>query len=389
MSPHRLHVIWFFHQPFFIPDDEILWRINSTYLPLLEALNDRGIQFTLGITAALLERCAVLQPDFVEVLRKGIEEHRLTLIGTTAYHPVLPWLSSRSSRAQILVDLEVKARLKLPIAKVFWPTELAWSTQVGSLAVEFGYESVVVDSSARDSANMLPRWKDTSQGLRPIIDVEPRLGASSKVSTHVGASDKPMPLSLWVRERGLSNALLTTMHSDEEDSKNQFSQFEKALELARSYARDGNAPLILADDPERYLPNGLSRLMRLLDAADKALVEFVSTQEFAEMHSDAYLSYIPASTMEGSDAMWSSTVDDSWFRRHLDHMTARVEARLDLLSPKNSVERAIRHKLLRVQDSGFYFWHYVGRARREFYSNLVDIENWLDGRSAEFHLDRE
>ena len=378
MNRRRLHLIWFFHQPFFVPDDEILWQINSTYMPLVEALTDRGIHFTLGITAGLLERCAALKPDFVQILQKGIEECKFTLIGTTAHHPILPWLSGRSSRAHILVDREVKARLGLPTAKVFWPTELAWSMRVGSLAAEFGYETVVVDSSARDAANMLPRWENTQQGLCPNLTVDCPLGTSPKVNTHVGAGDNQIPLTLWVRERTLSNAILEVMHSDEEESHGEFAVFEKVLESVRMRASDPFAPLILADDPERFLPNGLARLLRLLDASQKASIEFVSSQDLTAMPTDAYLNYIPASTMEGSDAMWSAAVDDSWFRTHLDHLTARTEARIDLLRPKNSIEQAIRQKLLRTQDSSFYFWHFVGRARREFYSNLVEIENWLD-----------
>ena len=149
MTQQRIHLIWFFHQPFFVPDDEILWRINSTYLPLIDALTSRGIRFSLGLTASLLERSAILYPRFVEVLQKGAATGNFSLMGTTAYHPVLPWLSGKSARAQILVDREVKARFNLPRAKVFWPTELAWSTRVGTLAAEFGYDTVVVDSSAQ------------------------------------------------------------------------------------------------------------------------------------------------------------------------------------------------------------------------------------------------
>lgn len=378
MTNQRLHLIWFFHQPFFVPDDEILWRINSTYLPLIEALTAREIKFSLGLTASLLERFAALHPEIVGVLQNGAASGKFTLIGTTAYHPVLPWLSGRSARAQILVDREVKARFDLPRANVFWPTELAWSTRVGSLAAEYGYDTVVVDSSARDNANLLPKWDDSPHGLRPNLSIDSPLGLSPKVSTYVGTAKHPFLLSLWVRERALSNALLKSMAADEEESESLFTDFAQKLESFHLRSFDPMAPLILADDPERYLPNGLARLLRLLDAAQKASIQFVSTQELATLPTDVHLNYVPASTMEGDDSMWTAAVDDKWFRTYLDQLTARVEARFDLLRPRNDIERAVRHNLLRTQDSSFYFWHFVGRARREFYSNLAEIEMWLD-----------
>ena len=378
MNNQRLHLIWFFHQPFFVPDNEILWRINSTYLPLIEALTERQIKFSLGLTSSLLERCAVLHPEFVRVLQHGSVNGNFTLVGTAAYHPVLPWLSGPSARAQILIDREVKARFDLPRANVFWPTELAWSTRVGNLVVDYGYDTVIVDSSARDAANLMPKWDDSPLGLRPNLVIESPLGMSPKVTTWVGNFKKPFLLSVWVRERALSNAMLEAMNSDEEDSDYAFPRFVEKLESLRLRSFDPTAPLILADDPERYLPNGLTRILRLLDASQKTGIQFVSTQELAVLPSEVHLNYIPASTMEGDDSMWSAAVDDRWFRTYLDQITARVEARFDLSRPRNSIESAIRENLMRTQDSGFHFWHFVGRARRDFYSNLVEIESWLD-----------
>ena len=378
MSGYRLHLIWFLHQPFFIPDDEILWRIDSTYLPLIDALDQRSIKCSLGITSSLLERCARLRPDFIAALAQAIRAERIMLLGTAAYHPILPWLSGRSARAQILVDREIKAGLGLPASKVFWPTELAWSMRVGALAIEFGYQAAVIDNCSRDAANMMPRWRSEPDGLRPVVEIDQPLGTASKIEIEIGSGTARSSLSLWVRERALSNSLLKAMHSDDEDERHHFTTFAAALEPAFSRAIDPTAPLILADDPERYLPNGLARLLGLLDSAISARVEFVSPQEFVSTPCQHHLSYVPAGTMEESDRMWSATIDDLWFRRYLDHLTDRVEARFDLLRPATEKEHDIRNKLLRAQDSGFYFWRYISRTRRDFYSDLLEIEQWLD-----------
>jgi len=378
MSRYRLHLIWFLHQPFFVPDDEILWRIDSTYLPLIEALGDRSIKCSLGITGSLLERCARLRPDFIAALARTIEDERIMLLGTAAYHPILPWLSARSARAQIFLDRQVKAQLGLPVAKVFWPTELAWSMRVGALAVEFGYEAVVVDNCSRDAANLPPQWRSSPDGLSPVVEIEQPLGIAAKIETEVHCANAPSPITLWVRERALSNALLEAMYSEEENDERHFKVFSAALESTFSRAIDPTAPLVLADDPERYLPNRLARLLGLLDSAISACVEFVSPREFVASPCKRRLSYVPAGTMEEAEKMWAATIDDLWFRRYIDHLTERVETKFNLLRPATEKEHRIREKLLRAQDSGFYFWHYVSRARREFYSDLAEIEHWLD-----------
>lgn len=381
MSRCRVHFIWFFHQPFFIPDREILWRIDSTYLPLLDALRDRSIKCSIGITGSLLERCATLRPDFILELARAIDENRISLLGTTAYHPVLPWLSSRSARAQILVDQEIKARLGLPVSKVFWPTELAWSMRIGALAKEFGYESVVIDSSSRDAADLLPRWSDTGHGLHPVVEFDQCPGTASKMETQIGSDSSGSSLQLWVRERALSNVLLNVMHSDDEDERSHFQFFSAALHAVQGLAVDPGAPLIIADDAERFLPNGLARFLDLLDSARDASIDFSSAKELDERPCDKKIGYVPASTMEETEAMWLATIDDAWYRRHLTHLTERVEARFDLLKPGTADEHHIRTKILRAQDSSFYFWHYVSRTRRDFYADLLEVERWLDAGS--------
>lgn len=120
-----LHVLWFCHQPFFVPDDEVVWRVNSSYRPIVDAFRDRSLPMSLGITGGLLERIANLVPEFLEELRQAVEEGQLTLVGTAAHHPVLPWLSTNSARAQIAEDQRIRAKLDLPSLPVFWPTELA------------------------------------------------------------------------------------------------------------------------------------------------------------------------------------------------------------------------------------------------------------------------
>lgn len=379
MNRRRLHFAWFIHQPYFIPDEEVQWRIDSTYIPLLDAFRERSIRISLGITGGLLERCVSLRPAFVDEILKAAQDGAIMLLGSAADHPVLPWLSINSARAHLSHDRAIKEKCGFARSEVLWPPELAWSTRVGLLAAEAGYSSVVVDSSVRDSAEAIPQWRREVSGLRPVADISVPVGTSPKVTLSLGNDEGDQELTLWVRERTLSDALLQAVRSEQADTTPQFPQFVSVLDDARSRSIDPARPLLLADDPERYLPNGLGRMLEILDSALDASVDFVSPGEFLALPACRHIAYAPASTMEGSDALWSATFDDRCYREYLERVTAQVEQKLNLLAPQSEAERTIRRRLMRLQDSGFYFWHFVARSRRPFYADLFAIERWLVG----------
>ena len=153
-----VHLIWFCHQPFFIPDDEIVWRINSSYEPIIDAFVERELPLTMGISGGLLERIFDLKPSFVDWLRDLIAQRKLSILGTAYYHPLLPSLVEPWALTHILEDSRVRSALELPTLNILWPTELAWSMQVGSLAADAGYGAVIIDSTCRDLVDTYPTW---------------------------------------------------------------------------------------------------------------------------------------------------------------------------------------------------------------------------------------
>jgi hypothetical protein len=376
-----LHLIWLCHQPFVVPDDEVAWRIDSTYRPLLDALGERAISFSLGISGGLLDRCARLRPTFIDVLRDAERRGNVCLLGTGAFHPFLPWLSDTSARAQVARDRTIKRELGLGDGDVFWPPELAWSMRVGELAADLEFEAVIVDSGCRDAARMMPRWHETDDGLVPITRVDSPLGTCSKIEIRVGEMGRRRALHLWVRERSLSQALLQILRSDDDSDERLAVVFLEALAEVASGALDPAAPVVVAEDAERLLPKGQARLEALVDALLDTGATFVSSSEFAARPCDRHEPFVPAGTMEGGDAMWTAVVDDLWFRRDLDRLSTAVEAAIDLVQPETPEAVAIADRLLRIQDSTFYFWHHVARTRAAFYSEFAGIERWLRASS--------
>jgi len=375
----RLHFIWFAHQPFFIPDDEVRWRVHCSYVPLIDAFCERSIPFSFALTGALLERLQRIEPGFLELLRERHVAGDLLIAGAPAHHPMLPWLSTNAGRAQIRVDREVREAIGLPRADVLWPTELAWSMTVGHLACDEGYGTVVIDSRTRDRINVVPQWQNAGDRLAPKNEQIERLRCTSRLVLDLEAD---RTLSLWVREAKLSHLLVHLVRDNEVSEGERLVRFLHVLDTLRSNAVSANAPLLLGEDVERVLPDGIAAFLQLLDDLKESGVSFCSAGDFARSSPAEATSYVPAGTMEGEDALWEQSMDDRCFRQQLERVTTRMEERINLAEPRDREERFWRDRLLRIQDSGFYFWRYVARTRRPFYDELHEIEAWLNSHLA-------
>jgi hypothetical protein len=180
-----------------------------------------------------------------------------------------------------------------------------------------------------------------------------------------------------VRERGISNEILKQMIGEEETASIHLENVLNSIEFAKNKALDPKTTIIIAEDAERFLPNYLTRFLDLLDEFQSHGINFTTLNEVVENGKTIETEHIPASTMEGDDRMWLMSVDDYWFRSYLEQVTLEAERKIDFLDPPSEKEEMIRNKLLSIQDSGFYFWHYVSRTRKPFYDVIFDVEKEL------------
>lgn len=378
MSGQSIHFVWLMHQPFFIPDDEIAWRVDSTYTPLLDSLFERNITASIGITGSLLVRCANIRPEFVDLLRRACNEKRIQIMGTGNYHPFLPYLSTASADTQIRIDRDIKKSLGLILSNVFWPNELAWSMRIGAMAIRAGYNSVLIDSLCSDQANAVPMWVANESGLSATqISNDDSVGISSKIATKVYADGKDCELELLVRDHGLAQKFVELMTGENEDAQHHLDDFLAQSEKSRLRSTTPNAPIILAEDAERILPVGIGRFLDLLDGLVDLGVVFIPPEEMIRLRPDTHYRHVPAGTMEGEDTLWTKSTDDRWFRDALERVSLGIASRFSLSNPVTADERMIRDLLLQTQDSGFYFWRFIARTRTPFYKNLQIMEEWL------------
>ncbi len=371
----QLHLVWFCHQPFFVPDEEILWRVNSSYVPLLDALSERRIPFSFAMSGSLLRRVAELSPYCVDAIQAYSDAGLLSMVGTAACHPILPWLTNAWAREQLESDKRARAELQLPSSDAFWPTELAWSMRVGKAAADAGYHRAFVDSRCCDLADTAPDWTYAGGRLLPDLRAPKRAGRFNRLQ--LSSDNQTKPFELWVRDASLAHAFIAALRTDEPDERCHLASFLEALDTVRGEAADPDAPVMLADDAERFLPDGLARFLDLLDGLLDSGVEFCSASRFAEVAPCRTVDYVPAGTMEADDALWNQSPDDRWFRESLDRAADRLASRVKW-NGENSHDREWIDRMLRIQDSSFYFWRYISRTRRPFYDELFKIEAWLD-----------
>jgi len=375
----RIHVVWFAHQPFFIPDDEVRWRVHCSYVPIVDAFCERAIPFSFALTGALLERLQRIEPEFVDLLRQCHETGALTILGAPAHHPMLPWLSTTAARAHIVADRQVREAMNFPRAAALWPTELGWSLGVARLACDEGYGAVVIDSRCRDRIGTAPQWQRAGDRLIPKDEHVQRRRCAHRLILDMPGN---RTLSLWVREAALADAFVQLVRDNELSERRRIVRFLETFDAIRDNAASPEAPVLLGEDVERVMPDGIAALLQLLDDLQGSGAAFCSTHDFAASGPAATTTYVPAGTMEGDDALWEQSMDDRCFRRQLERVSARMEGLMDLCDPRDAQERHWRDRLLRIQDSGFYFWRYVARTRRPFYDELFEIETWLDSSLA-------
>src|SRR5690242_12085629 len=90
----QVYIVYLFHiyQPPWQTKEVLEENYNKYYLPLLEVLESRPeYKVTLNISASLTEQLArENKAEFFERVKKLVLKGQIELVGSAAYHPVLP-----------------------------------------------------------------------------------------------------------------------------------------------------------------------------------------------------------------------------------------------------------------------------------------------------------
>ena len=125
--------------------------VKKCYLPVAQALqNNPELKITLNINASLTE---MLEDDYIIVIEKYAElaqNGQIEFLDSGAYHPILPLISQREARKQIIMNKKINTRIFGSVwnPSGFWPPELAVSETLATLVESLGYRYMIVPEIA-------------------------------------------------------------------------------------------------------------------------------------------------------------------------------------------------------------------------------------------------
>ena len=303
-----LALVWHIHQPFFVPDAEVLEQLVESYRPLLALHRELSLPFTLNVCGGLLSRLARLAPDWVGELRGELDAERVELVGSGMFHPMLPLMPYERARRQIEADLEAKRALLGAAPAGFWPTDNGWAHWLVPLLAERGVAWVVVDSSAAVQGAVLPSWRGAHKHGHRVLEPElsPLVGARELGQVHRLCHGEAQVFAL-LRHHELSWDLVDR----QEGALHHEARLSPFLAGVRAHYASGADLLVLGDDGERVRPQTLPGYRRCLEALRDDGVRFVTgSRALAPRRAGATERYLPATTSLVDLSAWLTTMDD-------------------------------------------------------------------------------
>lgn len=165
-----------FYQPANIESFTIKEALDKSYFRVIRLLEENpNYKLTINISGCLLERLNEMgENNFIERVKKLVEEKKLELVGTAAYHALLPLIPEEEVKRQIQENEEI---LKKYFGDNFKPRgfffpEMAYSVSVARIVKEMGYEWTILDEFSAFGVEKFDRKKphiDRLSGLKIIF----------------------------------------------------------------------------------------------------------------------------------------------------------------------------------------------------------------------------
>ena len=201
------------YQPANSPRGQIKEALEKSYLPLIKTLKKQvNFRLSLNISACLLERLEEMKEfEFIRLLQDLLNSNQIELLGSAAFHGLLPLLTIEEVGYQIEYQEKVLARLFKfsPQASGFFFPEMAYSPDLAKLVKSRGYDWIMVSEMSA---------KNLREDKEPFIYL-----------------DKASGLKFLIRNQELSNSFVP----------------ETIFKLLKENNKE-ESPLITASDAELY-----------------------------------------------------------------------------------------------------------------------------------------
>ncbi len=125
---------------------------EKSYLRIIRALEEHPtVKFTMNINGCLILRWDELgYQDLIRRLARLVKLGKIELTGTAAYHPIIPLVPEKETKAQIREHEEILRRyigVDYKPRGFFFP-EMAYSPQTARIIKKLGYEWIILDEIA-------------------------------------------------------------------------------------------------------------------------------------------------------------------------------------------------------------------------------------------------
>lgn len=287
--------MWLNFLHFYQPANSSLYRINEavekSYWRLITILKDNPeLKFTANISACLLER--LKDEGFIDLLTSFIDlinEGRLEIVGSAAYHGFLPFLPITEVEYQIRRQEELTQEIlgvDLKGGGFFFP-EMAYTPKLAKLVKRLGYTWIIVDEASVNSDKYEAAVIDTNSSLEVIVrsrsfsnaylpdlvnnDLNnnlPKLIVTATDSELYGLRHQD-PTRELEKMIGLDK-LETATISEFLNQKKSLNKFKlKSASWETNHLKDKNSPFIIWNNPKNIIHRDLWRLAALAIQAGK------------------------------------------------------------------------------------------------------------------------
>ena len=138
-----------FYQPATADDETVIEATQRSYQRIISALlRNPKIKFTFNLTGCLLERWQALgYQQLINQLKHLIARGQIELVGSAAFHPILPLLPPLEIIRNIKINQQILKKYFGPKLKLkgFFSPEAAYSPRLARLIKKIGYHWLIVD----------------------------------------------------------------------------------------------------------------------------------------------------------------------------------------------------------------------------------------------------
>lgn len=157
-------------------DYRIKEATELSYWRIVRALEEHPhVKFTINISGCLVSRWENLGYfDLIERIKNLIEKKQIELVGSAAYHPILPLISEGEAKRQIAENEEIIRKYfgTIKLKGFFFP-EMAYNHKVAKIIKSMGYKYLILDEISRNGklnqTDTKKIYLDKNSGLKIVF----------------------------------------------------------------------------------------------------------------------------------------------------------------------------------------------------------------------------